>query len=387
MFNLSNSNCRVYVLVVLAFGVSLYAATAMAEEPYQIAWTRQLGTIADDGSNSVAVDGFGNAYISGYTDGNLGGPNAGSYGDAYLAKYNPEGILLWTKQLGTSTDDGSNSVAVDNSGYAWISGATFGSLGGPNAGNWDAFLARYDPAGNLLWKNQIGTYLWDHSRCVAVDASGNAYITGETRDSLGGTNAGSRDAFLVKYDPAGNLLWTSETDESKSVGVDKSGNVYISGWTNGSLDDTIASGHDAFLAKYAPDGNLLWTKQLSAVGANDTSNSVALDGDGNAYISGYTSGNLGGSVVGGYDAFLAKYDPSGNLVWTEQIGTVSNDFSACVTADLIGNVWISGYTEGDLGGLNAGGRDAFLVKFTVPEPATLSLLLVGGLGLARRRRR
>ena len=98
MFNLSNSNCRVYVLVVLAFGVSLYAATAMAEEPYQIAWTRQLGTIADDGSNSVAVDGFGNAYISGYTDGNLGGPNAGSYGDAYLAKYNPEGILLSAPQ-------------------------------------------------------------------------------------------------------------------------------------------------------------------------------------------------------------------------------------------------------------------------------------------------
>jgi hypothetical protein len=92
-------------------------------------------------------------------------------------------------------------VTVDAFGNAYISGNTYGSLGGPNAGNDDAFLAKYDSSGNMLWSQQIGTSDSDQSYSVAVDISGNAYISGRTYGSLGGANAGNSDAFLIKYAP------------------------------------------------------------------------------------------------------------------------------------------------------------------------------------------
>jgi hypothetical protein len=135
---------RNYVLAVLAVVVigSFAASMARAEQAYDLAWVRQMGTTANDYSNSVAVDGLGNVYISGYTNGSLGGPNAG-YEDAFLAKYDSSGSLLWTRQMGTTAWDGSYSVAVDGLGNAYISGYTGGSLGGPSAGYRDAFLAKY----------------------------------------------------------------------------------------------------------------------------------------------------------------------------------------------------------------------------------------------------
>ncbi len=95
----------------------------------------------------------------------------------------------------------------------------------------------------------------------------------------------------------------------------------------------------------------------------DSTRSVAVDASGNAYITGLTTGDLGGTNAGDYDAFLVKYDSSGNHLWSQQIGTASEDWSHSVAVDSSGNAYISGNTEGDLGGTNAGGEDAFLVKF------------------------
>jgi hypothetical protein len=120
-----------------------------------------------------------------------------------LNKYDGSGSLLWSQQIGTVSDDYSHSVALDTFGNAYLSGSTGGSLGGPNAGlnSNDAFLTKYDSAGSLLWSQQIGTSSSDWNESVAVDAIGNAYIGGSTWGSLGGPNAGSSDAFLVKFSP------------------------------------------------------------------------------------------------------------------------------------------------------------------------------------------
>ncbi len=353
-------------------------------------WMQQLGTSSDDASYSVAVDAAGNAFICGATEGNLDGINAGSH-DAFLAKYNSDGNLLWTQQLGTSSADHAASVAVDGAGNAFISGSTGGDLGGTNAGGDDAFLTKYNSDGNLQWTQQLGTSTIDWALSVAVDGAGNAFISGFTAWNLAGTNAGYEDAFLAKYNSDGNLQWTrqmgtSSTDYSFSVAVDNAGNAFISGSTEGDLDGVNAGYWDAFVTKYDTDGNVVWTRQLGSPSL-DFSSSVAVDGSGDVFIVGDTEGDLGGVNAGGRDVFLAKYDSAGNLLWTEQLGTSSGESTWCVDVDGTGNVYISGYTTGSLGGTNAGKGDAFLIKYEVPEPASLLLLAMGAMAFLRRRQK
>ena len=203
-----------------------------------------------DSSQGVSADGLGNVYLSGRTTGSLGGTSAGGF-DAFLSKYDAAGTLQWTRQLGTSENDLGYSVSADGLGNAYLSGITMGSLGGTNAGSNDAFLSKYDAAGVLQWTRQLGTSETDIGYSVSADGLGNAYLSGRTLGSLGGTNAGALDAFLSKYDAAGTLQWTrqlgtSETDISFSVSADGLGNAYLSGYTYGNLGGTNAGSNDAF---------------------------------------------------------------------------------------------------------------------------------------------
>jgi len=150
-------------LTLLVLSINLFASVAIAEDPYQIAWSYQLGTSAKDECRSVVTDASGNVYISGYTKGSLGGTNMGSW-DAYLAKYDSAGNLLWTEQLGTTVDDTSSSMDLDTYGNVYITGSTLGSISETHAGGWDAYIAKYDPTGNLLWNNQLGTTVDDSSK-------------------------------------------------------------------------------------------------------------------------------------------------------------------------------------------------------------------------------
>ncbi len=345
-------------LLIALLGVAPSPASAQTLE-----WLQQLGTSSSDRSNGVSADGLGNVYISGWTTGSLGGPNAGST-DAFVSKYNASGTLLWTEQLGTSEWDFSYGVSADGLGNVYISGETTGILGGPNAGGWDAFASKYDASGTLLWTEQLGTSSNDSSGGVSADGLGNVYISGNTYGSLGGSNAGRADAFVSKYDASGTLLWTeqgtSSTDRSTGVSADGLGNVYISGYTQGSLEGPNAGDWDAFVSKYDDAGTLLWTEQLGT-SSEDQSWDVSADGLGNVYITGHTEGSLGGPNAGNIDAFVSKYDASGTLLWSEQLGTSSRDFSYGVSADGLGNVYISGTTGNFPGG--AGADDAFVSKY------------------------
>jgi hypothetical protein len=237
--------------------------------------------------------------------------------------------LHWIRQLGVPGDDQSHGVSADGLGNVYIAGTTAGSLGGPSAGGVDAFISKYNAAGNLLWTRQLGTTAGDGSFGVSADALGNVYISGQTSGNLGGPSSGADDAFVTKYDAAGNLKWTrqlgsSAVDSGNAISADGLGNVFVAGGTSGSLGGAIAGSEDAFVGKYDAEGALQWTRQLGTLSV-DYAWGASADGLGGVYINGYTLDGLGGSSAGGQDAFLARYDSEGTLQWTRQFGTDGDD--------------------------------------------------------------
>lgn len=347
--------------------VSLGAMPSFAL-PQPDEWIRQLGTSGNEFSYSVAVDGLGNVYITGGTDGDLGGDSAGS-SDAFVSKYDASGSLQWIKQFGSSGYDVSYDISVDVLGNIYVSGTAGGSFGGSShAGAEDMFLNKYDTSGTLCWTQQMGTGTSDTSYSVSPDNLGNVYIAGTTRGSLGCPNLGGEDLLLCKYKDSGELCWikqwgSSDYDLSWDTATDSLGNIYVSGYTQGTLPgESSAGGIDAFLSKFNGKGELLWTEQFGT-DSEDGNFGVSVDGLGNVYVSGVTDGNLGGTNQGAYDAYVRKYDTSGTLLWTEQLGTANEDGSYDVSADGLGNVYITGITEGSLGGPNIGSLDVFISKY------------------------
>ena len=156
---------------------------------------------------SIVTDFAGNIYVTGETQGGMdGNTNAGS-GDAFVAKYNSAGERQWqwTKQFGTPKYDCLCGVATDSIGNIYVVGWTEGGLdGNTNAGESDAFAVKFNPAGEKQWTRQFGTPGSDEAIGIVTDAKGNIYVVGDTYGGLdGNTNAGGRDAFIVKFNSAG----------------------------------------------------------------------------------------------------------------------------------------------------------------------------------------
>jgi hypothetical protein len=320
----------------------------------------QFGTPGNDFGTGIAADQLGNVFLTGYS-----GPNTPGY-QGFIRKYNTSGSPQWTQLIGPGQTY-SYGVAADGQGNAFVGGYTTGSLNVSNAGGYDAYIAKYDTSGNALWMRQFGTAGQDEAFGVAADGVGSVYIAGATQGALTGSNAGGFDAFVGKYSASGNLQWTrqlgtSSDDFARSVATDRTGNVYVVGNTGGSLSGTSNGLDDAFIEKFDAAGNLKWTKQFGT-SANDYAYSVAIDMRGNPLVVGATQGSLSGASAGGYDAFLSKFDAAGNLKWTRQFGTAGNDFANGISTDGFGNFYVTGSSPGFLGDPN----DPWLAKFTVPN--------------------
>ena len=168
-----------------------------------------------------------------------------------------------TVQFGTSSWDVGEGIATDSDGNIYVTGYTGGEFSSYiNAGDVDIFVAKYNSSGTQQWTQQIGTSSADYAFGITSDSSGNVYVTGSTRGGLdGNTFAGSEDLFVVKYDSSGvkqgtQQLGTAEEDIAIGITSDPSGNVYVTGYTGGSLDgNTNAGSEDLFIVKYDTDGN------------------------------------------------------------------------------------------------------------------------------------
>jgi hypothetical protein len=247
------------------------------------------------------------------------GQNLSQFGfpstDSYVVKFDSNGNQLWAQQFGTVELDDNWGLTTDKAGNVFAGGNTRGNFGGQNAGFYDNWLVKLDKDnGQTQWVKQFGTadydFLWD----LKTDSTGNLYATGYTLGDLGGKNAGSADVWLAKFDNDGNQLWTKQFGSTgddatsfNSLVVDSADNIFLSGYTDSSLAGTNAGSYDIWVAKYDKSGNQLWIEQFGTSGY-DSPTTISVDLNGNLYVGGNTDGSLGGINAGSYDAWVAKLD-------------------------------------------------------------------------------
>lgn len=357
----SNMNCIWYYVIMAIFNLSAifcYSPVAAQVSDYQ--WATGMGGTGSEYGNGVAVDGNGNVYVAGqfaeagadFNPGGTGGVLISAGGnDAFIAKYAPSGAFLWAKSMGGTGSENGRGIAVDGNGNAYVigqfavAGADF-NPGGPggaltSAGSNDAFLVKYDSSGAFLWAKNMGGTGNDNANAVAVDGNGNVYVTG---------------VFPV------------------------AGANFNIGGTGGALSS--AGSNDVFVAKYDPSGAFLWAKNMGGTGS-DNGNALAVDGNGNVYVTGhfpvaganFNIGGTGGALTsaGGIDGFVAKYDSNGAFLWAKSMGGAGGDYSYGVAVDGNDNVYTTGYiavdgadfNPGGVGGAltSAGGNDVFVAKY------------------------
>ncbi|MEW6470257.1 MAG: T9SS type A sorting domain-containing protein [Bacteroidota bacterium] len=284
---------------------------------------------------------------------------------------------VWAQRAGGANTDYAYSVCSSSSGDVYSAGVfysasiAFGSttLTNLSTASADIFLVKYDASGNVLWARAAGSAADDAATSVATDASGNVYVTGWFSGAsiafgsytLVNASPGSGDIFLAKYDAAGNVLWAVRTggadwDLPQCVAADQpGGDVYITGGF--SLSCTFASSTvssagaiDAFLAKYDASGNELWIR--TAGGANnDLPNGIAIDALGRIYQAGgfasasitFGSSTLTNAGPGFPDIFFVKYDAAGNVIWATREGGGDNDHAVWASRVVNGEVYITGH--------------------------------------------
>ena len=325
-----------------------------------ITWARQFGTDSSDSANSVSTDASGNVYVAGDTYGALLGPNAGDT-DAFVRKYDSDGNEIWTRQFGAAFLDRAITVSAYGSDNIYVAGGTNGALFGSSAGSTDAFVRKYDSDGNEIWAKQFGTSNYDMFWASSTDASGNIYLTGETLGSLSGPNAGddilTLDAFVRKYDSDGNEIWTrqfgSRLDETLRA-VSAYGSDNIYVAGHSNGELPGQTSNGIFIRKYDSDGNEIWTRMVG--GDYYSISSVSTDASGNVYIAGeYEPGTT--------YAFVRKYDSDGNEIWAREFGgSGGRSFAYSVSTDA-SSVYVAGGTSKALSGPNAGMLDAFIRKY------------------------
>jgi uncharacterized protein (UPF0548 family) len=343
----------------------------MATTPSKV-WTRLLGSSGSDQSTSLTTGLDGSIYVSGFTYGSLDGQSNNGGTDAFVTKYNVDGTKAWTRLLGSSADDQSLALTTGLDGTIYISGYTNGSLDGNiNSGGTDAILTKYAVDGTKLWTRLLGTSGSEQGLALTTGLDGSIYVGGLTSGPLDGqTNKGSMDAFVTKYSVDGTKVWTrvlgtigSDQALALTTGID--GSIYVGGFTGGPLDgQTISGTSDAFITKYSADGTKLWTHLLGA-STYAQANALTTGLDGSIYLSGYTYSAVDGQVSsGGAEIFLAKYSADGTKVWTRLLGTSSYDQANALTTGLDGSIYVSGYTNSGLDGQsNSGSMDAFVTKY------------------------
>lgn len=397
-------------------------------------YSTTIGATSFNAATAIAVDGAGSAYIAGYTDSsalptanpaqnfNLGGVAA------FVAKLNAAGNSLeYCTYMGGSGDDRAYGIAVDSSGAAYVTGSTT-SLDFPTRyaeqtslqGGRDAFVFKLSPMGNMLeYSTFLGGSGTETANGIALDASGNAYVVGDTTSlnfpasGYQTANHGSQDAFVAKLSSNGQQLLFSTylggagADHGGAIAVDSNGSAYITGYTwsrnfplANAFQTVIGGPCNAYIARLSSDGNsLLFSTYIGGSGCTmaypETGQGIAVDPQGNASVAGVTSSSdfplwnaIQPQLEGSTDVFVVKVNSAGGMLFSTYIGGSGVDIGNAIALDASGAIYVVGYTYSDdfpvttgaVQTANAGSCDAFLFKLSPTGDTLLYATYLGGSG-------
>jgi hypothetical protein len=407
----------------------------------ELRYSTYLGGAGDDFATGIAVDAAGNAFVTGITySTEFPGVGAGSlqrtnHGDgvAFVTKINPAGTaIVYSTFLGGSGGEDGGTIAVDAGGNAYVVGSTYSTdfpilhaLQAHNAGNADAFVAKIDPSGSaLVYSTYLGGGDFDFGDGIAIDSSGNVYLTGDTTSkNFPGTadspiqssvaSGGKYHGWAAKIDAAGSAivfstyLGGSGTDDGYGIAVDGSRNVYVTGQTTshdfvgasgGPIQGAIGGSYDVFVTKIDASGAALAYSAFFGGSGEDYGYSIALDSNRNAYVTGGTASpnfpKAGSNPIqshyggGAEDAFVAKIDATGTaIVYSTYLGGSGEDYGGGIAVDSAGIAYVAGSTAssgfpGTSGSAiqpaRAGGLDAFVTAINPAGTAILFSTYFGG---------
>lgn len=349
-----------------------------------------LGGSNNDEGTGIYVDSSGNAYVTGYTQSNdfpLVNPlqsQLNGYQDAFVAKLSPAGnALLYSTYLGGSNADTAMAITLDDSGNVYLTGYTnstdfpvMNPVQSNLTGIHSAFVTKINPSGTaLIYSTYLGGSSCNHAVAIALDAAGNAYITGTTDSSdfptvnaFQPTPGGGLDAFICKLNPNGSALvfstylGGSANDMAYDLDVDSLGNVVVTGQTYSAnfpvlnpLQIILKGSYDAFVAKFNSSGILLFSTFLGG-SAQNWGNAIAVGPLGNIYIAGATSSidfpllNPLQAVIttNQFDTFVTVINPTGsNFMFSTYLGGSSFDLVTGIKVDNASNIYLTGYTDSD----------------------------------------
>ncbi|OLE12922.1 MAG: hypothetical protein AUG52_02310 [Verrucomicrobia bacterium 13_1_20CM_3_54_17] len=310
---------------------------------------RYNGGYGPDVADAIAVDGSGNVYVTGSSIG-PGTCNLACV-DYATIKYDPSGTQQWAARYNgpASDSDQASAIAVDASGNVYVTGSSIGTTWP----DYDYATIKYDSSGQQQWVARYsgpGNDL-DFGNAIAVDPSGNVYVTGASFGS--GTGF---DYATVKYDSSGQQQWVARyngpgnaDDEAYGIAVDASGNVYVTGFSDN-------SGFDYATIKYDSSGQQQWVGRYNGpANDDDEARAITIDGSGNVYVTGYSVGS--GTQE---DYATIKYNASGTEEWVARYNGQANfnDDAAAIAVDASGNVYVAGWSVG-----SGSGYDYATVKY------------------------
>ena len=424
----------------ISFRLGAYDRTKTLVIDPVLSYATLLGGSGNDTGQGIAVDAQGNVYVTGFTAStNFPGAarvpsgSSGGNGDAFVLKLNPVGNqIVYAAYIGGSGADAATDLALDAGNNVWFAGYTSSTdfptvsprQAGQAGGAFDGFVAKLNASGTAL---DFATYLGgpgtgaagsgdDRVFGIAVDADGSALVTGQTNSAsfplqnpLRNAPGGGFDAFVTKYNSTGSAivystyLGGSGDDAAQKVAVDSNRNAYVTGFTASANFPTTAplqaqsgGNRDVFITKLNATGSAFVYSTYLGGSSDDIAYGIAVDGSGNAYVSGVTSSTnfpaqnpvqtkYGG---GGTDAFVAKLNAAGSaLTWSTWLGGSGDDYASRIAVDAAGQAHVTGNTfstnfplENIVPDAAGSGSDAFIVKFNAAGSARLFATYYGGNG-------